>query len=80
MTLQAKCPFCSITGPFRRDKRGGRYFRCGTCQIAFFFSGKAIIDRLEGGGTWSFRVETGADEKGSDSVSDFLDSFFGQGG
>lgn len=57
MGMVAKCPFCRSTLPFRRDKRGGRYFRCNQCQMAFFFSGSSVIDRLDSGGSWSFSVE-----------------------
>lgn len=57
MGMIAKCPFCRGTVPFRRDKRGGRYFRCNQCQTAFFISGHSVIDRLESGGNWSFSIE-----------------------
>jgi len=70
MGMIAKCPFCDSTVPFRRDKRGGRYFRCNQCQTAFFFSGRAVIDRLEEGGTWSFTIET---EQTSSVLKDILD-------
>jgi hypothetical protein len=58
MALVVDCPFCKRQVPFRRDKRGGRYFRCNECQLACFFSGKSVIDRLEAGGTWSFTITT----------------------
>lgn len=57
MALIVQCPFCKGTLPFRKDKRGGRYFRCGACQTAFFFSGKSVIDRLDEGGSWSFQIK-----------------------
>lgn len=63
MALTVECPFCKGVLPFRRDKRGGRYFRCGGCQTAFFFSGKSVIDRMEAGGTWSIRVESDLSDK-----------------
>lgn len=56
MELFANCPFCEEWLPFRTDKRGGRYFRCGYCQTAFFFSGKKVIEELERKGTWTFSV------------------------
>ena len=70
MGMVAKCPFCSSTLPFRRDKRGGRYFRCNQCQTAFFFSGRTVIDRLETGGSWSFTIEN---EPPPPALLDFLD-------
>lgn len=69
MALNVQCPFCKGALPFRRDKRGGRYFRCGECQTAFFFSGKSVIDRLEGGGSWSFQVKKDQ-EASSESLFD----------
>jgi len=57
MGMIAKCPFCDSALPFRRDKRGGRYFRCNQCQLACFFSGRTVIDRLDEGGTWSLTIE-----------------------
>ena len=50
------CPFCGIPLPIRPDKRGGRYFRCGTCLIAFFCSGPEAIERLDAGGTFTLIV------------------------
>ncbi len=58
MALLVECPWCKHTVPFRRDRRGGRYFRCNECQLACFFSGKSVIDRLEAGGTWSLTITT----------------------
>ncbi|HKC93816.1 MAG TPA: hypothetical protein VKB81_07320 [Nitrospira sp.] len=71
MALIVQCPFCKESLPFRRDKRGGRYFRCGDCQTAFFFSGKSVIDELETGGSWSFRVKED-DDNSDQTVFDFL--------
>jgi hypothetical protein len=58
MSMVASCPLCDRRVPFRRDRRGGRFLRCNDCQLAFFFSGKSVIDRLEAGGTWSFTITT----------------------
>jgi len=57
MGMIVTCPFCESALPLRRDKRGGRYFRCNQCQLACFFSGRTVIDRLDEGGTWSITIE-----------------------
>lgn len=62
MELFASCPICEEWTPFRTDRRGGRYFRCGFCQIAVFFSGKKAIAELEEEGTWSFQVSSFEEE------------------
>lgn len=56
MQLEATCPICRGALPFRLDRRGGRYFRCGICLIAFFSSGRDAIDRLEKRGTFTFTI------------------------
>jgi hypothetical protein len=53
---EAECPFCAARLPLRPDKRGGRYFRCGVCLIAFFCSGSEVIRRLDAGGTFMLTV------------------------
>lgn len=68
--MNATCPFCKSSLPFRRDKRGGRYFRCNSCQTAFFFSGKSVIDSLEAGGSWSFSIK-----KDPQSALQLIDEF-----
>jgi hypothetical protein len=50
---EADCPFCRAVLPARADKRGGRYFRCGVCLIAFFCSGREVIEQLDTGGTFA---------------------------
>lgn len=72
MALHVQCPFCKGSLPFRIDKRGGRYFRCGVCQTAFFFSGKSVIDRLEEGGLWSFQVKKELETSGESPFGRFL--------
>src|SRR5262249_2114323 len=54
--LQADCPFCGAPLPLRRDKRNGRYLRCGVCLFALFCSGPEVIDRLERGGPFTFTI------------------------
>jgi hypothetical protein len=56
MNMTVNCPFCERALPLRIDKRGGMYFRCGHCLTACFFSGKAVIERVAKGGTWSLQV------------------------
>jgi hypothetical protein len=56
---EADCPFCRAVLPVRADKRGGRYFRCGVCLIAFFCSGREVIEQLDTGGTFAFGVRPG---------------------
>ncbi len=74
MGMIVGCPFCGSNLPFRRDKRGGRFFRCNLCQFAFLISGQSVIDRLEAGGTWSFTIarDTAPPEKPDDFVDDLF--------
>jgi hypothetical protein len=58
------CPFCGAALRLRRDKRGGRYFRCGTCLTAFFASGPEVIAQLERGGTFMFSVQADGRQSG----------------
>jgi hypothetical protein len=62
MGLTARCPFCTSNLPFRRDRRGGRYFRCNQCQTVFFFSGHSVINRLEEGGSWLMTIKKESSE------------------
>ncbi len=61
LSLTVSCPFCLATLQLRRDKRGGRYFRCRSCLTAFFSSGVEVIAQLEKGGVFMFSVRTTAD-------------------
>jgi hypothetical protein len=87
MGMIVGCPFCRSNLPFRRDRKGGRFFRCNLCQLAFFISGKSVIDRLEAGCTWSFTITTDktadkakpntTDSAPSKKSDDFFDLFPG---